>query len=122
VAPASFFFSTLVSYLATQLPALIALIVAIVLVVANWSKNRRRSAKSIWAFVLALLSLVVWPVVVATSAWLSTSNAVQGSILNGACDFALRALTGLAWLLIILALFPRKTPSTGSPKADFGSE
>jgi hypothetical protein len=106
------FISTLVPYAGSQLPELIALVVAIVLVAANWSKDRRRAALGVGAFVLALLGTAVWPVVVATSAWLGLHHAVAGSVLNGSCDFVLRALTGLAWLLIVVALFPGKAPST----------
>jgi hypothetical protein len=113
VTSSNVFTSTLVPYLGSQLPALIALVLAIVLVVANWSKDRRRAAMGIGAFVLALLCTLVWPVVVAASVWLSAQRgATPGLALNGFSDFVLRALTGLAWLLIVVALFPGKTPST----------
>lgn len=101
------FTATLVQYLFSQLPALVALVVAIVLAVATWSKDRRRAAMGAGAFGLALLCTLVWPVVVAVSAWLPVAgHAVAGSVFDGACDLVLRGLTGLAWLLVVLALFP----------------
>jgi uncharacterized membrane protein YhaH (DUF805 family) len=107
------FIATLVQYMLSQLPALIALVVAIVLVVVHRPRDRRRAATGIGAFVLALLCTVIWPVVVATTAWLPTQgHAMAGSVLNGAADFVLRALTGLAWLLVVVALFPGRTAST----------
>ena len=101
------FTATLVRYLFIELPALVALVVAIVLAVATWSRDRRRGVMGIGAFVLALVGTVVWPVVVATTAWLATQGRdTPGMLLTGAADFAFRVLTGLAWLLIVLALFP----------------
>ena len=107
------FIATLGQYTFSQLPALMALVVAIVLVVVHWSKDRRRAAMGIGAFGLALLCTVIWPVVVATTAWLPTQgHAMAGSVLNGAADFVLRALTGLAWVLVVAALFRGKAAST----------
>lgn len=103
------FLSTLLPYLATQLPKLLALLVALVLVIVSWSKDRRRAGLGATAFALAFACTVVWPFVVATSAWLySQRQPTAGLVLNGLVDLVINALIGLAWLLIVLALFGRK--------------
>lgn len=108
------FMDTLMPYLGGELPELIALLVAIVLVAVNWSKDRRRAVMGVGAFVLALLCVLAWPVAVATSDSLITDQfqVAEGLWVNGISDFVLRALTGLAWLLIVVALFPGRKPST----------
>ncbi|WP_163509023.1 hypothetical protein [Fodinicola acaciae] len=100
---------TLLRYFATQIPTLVALVAAIVLVTVNRSGSRGRAVA---AFVLALVATLLWPPVVALSAWLnatSQGNSYLGSIVNGGGDFVLNILTGIAWLMIVLALFGGKT-------------
>ncbi len=63
---------------------------------------------------LALLSALLWPPVVALSSWLTATDhggSIVGSVVNGGGDFALNILTGVAWLLIVLAIFGRKATS-----------
>jgi multisubunit Na+/H+ antiporter MnhB subunit len=103
------FLSTLLPYLGSQVPELIALLVAIIVVAVNWSRDRRKAALGVVAFGLALVCTLVWPFVVATSSWLYSQDQVNaGLVLNGGVDFVLNALVGLAWLLIVLALFGRQ--------------
>jgi hypothetical protein len=107
----SIFVDTLLRSLLTQIPVLIALPVAIVMIVINWATDRRKTVMGVIAFGLALVSALLWPPVVALSAWLVTTpggGAIIGSLVNGGGDFVLNILTGLAWLLIVLALFGRK--------------
>jgi hypothetical protein len=103
---------TLLRYLATQIPVLIALVAAIVMVLVNRAKDPRKATMGVIAFALALVSTVLWPPVVALSSWLTvTQSALVGGIVNGGGDFLLNVLTGAAWLLIVLALFGRKAAS-----------
>jgi hypothetical protein len=108
---------SILPYLGTQIPEILALIAGVIVALVNFGKDRRKAGFGLIAFGLALVAVVLNLVVLLVTISLQTAagySFLVTSLFSAGGNCFVTLLPAAAWVLILLALFG-KTRTSPSP-------